>query len=93
MADIAVPRTTMLQEYYWMVLDDGVACGMRTRSHSQEPYRVADVGRGVSIMVESSCGERPAVKAQPGEFRVSGLGRKQARRDLDRPCPDAHAGV
>ena len=36
----------MLEEYYWMVIDGGVACDMRTRSY--EPYRVADVGRAAS---------------------------------------------
>jgi hypothetical protein len=81
----------MSKEYYWMVIDDGVACGMRTRAY--ELCRAAAAGRGVSVMVESSCAERPTVKAQPGEFRVSGPVRKQRQRDLDRHCTEARAGV
>ena len=80
----------MLEEYYWMVFDGGVACGMRTRSY--ESYRAADVGRGDGDMAESSCGA-PTVKAQQGEFCVSGAGRKRPRCDFDPPCLQARAGV
>lgn len=81
----------MREEYYWMVFDGGVACGMRTRSY--ESYRAADVGRGEGDMAESSCGAPSTVKAQQGEFCVSGPGCKRPGRDFDRPCPQVHAGV